>query len=83
MTITVQSDRRKSNRRQSRRRSTDIETAKIAEVGGRGQEVTVRHEAAPQRKENSVWSWHEEFTAEWSETFLSKKQKKVQRKGES
>ncbi len=72
MKITVQSDRRKSNRKQSHRRSTNIETAKIAEGGGSGQEVTVRYETAPRRKEKSAFSWFEEFTVEWSETFLSK-----------
>ena len=71
--LTVQNDRRKSSRRQSHRRKIDIETIKIAGEGDHGQEVTVRYETAPQRKQKSAFSWFEEFTMEWSETFISKK----------
>jgi RNA recognition motif-containing protein len=70
--IKVQNDRRKSSRRQSRHRKTNIETTKIGGEGDHGQEVIVRHETAPQRKEKSAFSWFEEFTVEWSETFISK-----------
>ncbi len=72
MRITVQNDRRKSSRRQSHRRKANIETTKIGGKGDNGQEVTVRHETTPQRKEKSVFSWFEEFTVEWSETFISR-----------
>ncbi len=72
MVITVQSDRRKSNRRQSRRRRGNIETIKIGGEGDKGQEVTIRYETAPKRKEKSAFSWFEEFTMEWSATFISK-----------
>jgi len=43
--------------------------------GGRdiGQEVTVHCRTAPQRKEKLTFSWFEEFTMEWSETFILKK----------
>jgi hypothetical protein len=71
MKMAVQNDRRRDSRRQSHRRSTNIKTTKIAEGGGSGQEVTVRYEIAPRRKEKSAFSWFEEFTVEWSETFLS------------
>ena len=43
------------------------------------QEVIVHHEAVPEKKASSVWSWHEEFVAEWSESFISKKGKKIQK----
>ena len=73
-----QGDRRKGIRRQSGRRKGDIE--KIKTEGDRDkdkeQKVTVRHEAVPPKKASSVWSWFEEFTAEWSETFITKKRKK-------
>jgi len=72
MVITLQNDRRKSNRRQNHRRKGNIETIKIGGQGDKGQEVTVRYETAPQRKEKSTFSWFEEFTIEWSETFISK-----------
>ena len=62
----------KSNSRQSPRRKINIETVKIGEERDNGQEVTVRCETAPQRKEKSTFSWFEEFTVEWSETFISK-----------
>ncbi len=58
------------------RRKGDIEKIKIGEERGKGQEIIVRHEAVPPRKASSVWSWHEEFAAEWSETFITKKKKR-------
>ena len=76
MAITSQSDRRKSNRRQSNRRKGDKKIIKIEEEGGKGQEITVRHEAVPKRKAKSVWSGLEEFTQEWSQTFVTKKRGK-------
>ena len=68
MPVTRRDDRRKGN----------IETIKIGWEGDKGQEVTVRYETAPQRKEKSTFSWFEEFTIEWSETFVYKKKKKIQ-----
>ena len=73
MAITSQSDRRKSNRRESNRRKSDKNINKIEEKGGKEQEMTVRHEAVPKKKARSVWSGLEEFTREWSETFVTKK----------
>jgi hypothetical protein len=75
MSITKQSDRRKSNRRESNRRKGDTKIIKIEEERGKEQETTVRHEAVPKKKARSVWSEHEEFTREWSETFITKKRK--------
>ncbi len=66
MAIASKGDRRKGN----------IEKINIVEEGGKEQEVIVRHEAVPARKTSSVWSWHEEFAAEWSETFITKKKKR-------
>jgi hypothetical protein len=51
MAITRQRDRRKTDRGQSHRRKSDIEIIKTEREGGIGQEVTVRHETAPQRKD--------------------------------
>ena len=34
---------------------------------------------SPPKKATSVWSWHEEFIAEWSESLISKKRKKIQK----
>jgi len=82
MANTRQNDRRKGVRRQSSRRNTDIKTIKIEGKGDKEQGVTVRHEAVPKKKARSVWSGHEEFTREWSETFIIKKRKKHPRKGE-
>jgi hypothetical protein len=80
MRITLQNERRKSNTKQSPRKTTSIETARIEGEGDSGQEVTVRYGTASQGKK-STFSWFEEFTVEWSETFIQKKQKK-HRKGE-
>ena len=82
MAITEQSDRRKSNRRQSTRRKGDIKIIKIKGEGDKEQEVTVRHEGVPKKKGSSVWSGREEFTREWSDTFTTKKRKKIEKKGE-
>ena len=77
MAVTGQGDRRKGNRRQSGRRKGDIEEVKVRQEEDKEQEVVVRHEAAPPpQKASSVWSWHEEFAAEWSETFITKKKKR-------
>jgi len=76
MAIISQSDRRKSNRRESNRRKGDKKITKIEEEGGKGQEITVRHEAVPQKKAKSAWSGLEEFTQEWSQTFVTKKRGK-------
>ena len=55
---------------------------KIKVEGDKGQEVTVYSETVPRKKEKSTFSWFEEFTIEWSETFISRKQRKIRRKGE-
>jgi hypothetical protein len=77
-----QNDRRKGVRRESSRRKTDIKTIEIEGKEDKEQKVTVRPETALQKKAGSVWTWHEEFAVEWSETFLTKKRKKHPRKGE-
>ena len=79
---TRQNDRRKDIRRESSRRKGDIKTIKIEGKGDKEQEVTVHHETAPQMKEKSTWTWHEEFAVEWSEAFITKKRKKHPKKGE-
>jgi hypothetical protein len=68
-----ENDRRRGNRRQSHRRKTNMEPIKIGGGVDKGQEVTVHYGTAPQRKEKSTFSWFEEFTMEWSETFILKK----------
>ncbi len=82
MAITRQSDRRKGIRRQSDRRIGDMKGIKIEGESDKGKEVTVGHEAVPQKKASSVWSCHEEFASEWSQTFITKKRKKNLKKGE-
>ncbi len=43
------------------------------EGDGKAQELIVRHETTPKKRTSSMWSWHEEFRAEWSETFIRRK----------
>ena len=81
MAIPSKGDRRKGIRRHSSRRKGDIEEIKIREERDKEQEVIVHHEAVPEKKASSVWSWHEEFTVEWSETFITKERKQYSRKG--
>jgi hypothetical protein len=73
MAVKRRGDRRKGIGRQSGRRKGDIEKIIVGGEKDKKQEVTVRHEGAPQQKSSSVWSWYEEFSTEWSETFLLKK----------
>ena len=82
MPNTRQNDRREGIRRGSSIRKTDIKTIKIERKEDKEQEVTVRPETALQKKTGSVWSWHEDFAVEWSETFLTKKMEKHPRKSE-
>jgi hypothetical protein len=63
--------------RRGDRRKGDIKKIKFEGGRDKEQEVTVRHEAVLPKKASSVWSWHEEFVAEWSESFISKKRKKI------
>ncbi len=81
MKITVQDGRRRSKSKQNHRRKPNIETTKIEGKGDDRQEVAVHCEPALQRKQKSTFSWFEEFTVEWSETFIHKRYRK-HRKGE-
>jgi hypothetical protein len=60
-------------------RKGDIEKIKLEGKRDKEQEITIRHEAVPPKKVTSVWSWHEEFVAEWTESLISKKRKKIQK----
>jgi hypothetical protein len=82
MANTKQNDRRKDIRREISRRKGDITTIEVEGKEDKEREVTVRHETAPQTKEKSTWSWHEEFAVEWSETLITRKKKKHPEKGE-
>ena len=81
MAVTRRGDRRKGNRRQSGRRKGDIEKVTIRGERDKEQEVVVRHEAVPEKKVDSVWSWYEEFTAELSETYITKKKRGKPKQG--
>jgi len=76
MAVTRQGDRRKGNRRESGRRKGDIKEIKIEGVTDKEKEVTVCREAVSPKKGSSVWSWYEEFAAEWSESSITKERKK-------
>ena len=58
---------------QKNRKKARVMKIKIEGERNNGQEVRVRHETLSQKRELSTWSWHEEFTVEWSETFLTTK----------
>ena len=68
-----ENDRRRGNRGQRHRRKTNMDPIKIGGEVDKGQEVTVHCGTALQRKEKPTFSWFEEFTMEWSETFILKK----------
>ncbi len=75
MAVMRRGDRRKGNRRQSGRIKGDIEKITIRGERDKGKEVVVRHEAVPEKKVGSVWSWYEEFASELSETYITKKKR--------
>jgi hypothetical protein len=60
-------------------RKGDIEKIIIPGEGDKEQEVGVHQEVVPEKKAGSVWSWYEEFAAELSKTFITKKRKKSQK----
>ena len=53
------------------------EKERSIEVGGEGdgkaKELIIRHEIISQKKAGSVWSWHQQFVIEWSETLITRK----------
>ena len=81
MAVTRRGERRKGNRRQSSRRKGDIGKVAIRGERDKEQEVVVRHEAVPEKKVGSVWSWYEEFAAELSETYVTKKKRGKPKQG--
>ena len=82
MAILLGNDRRRSNRRQNHGREDNLESIKIGGDVDKGREVTIHYGTAPQRKEKTTFSWFEEFTIEWSETFILQKQKTTRRENE-
>ena len=73
MALTKGGDSRKGNRRQSGRRKGDTDKITIREERDKEHEVVVHHEVVLEKKASSVWSWYEEFAAELSETYITKK----------
>ncbi len=82
MAIPLENDRRRSNRRQSHRRKGNMEAIKIGGDVDKGREVIVHYGTSSQRKQKTTFSWFEEFTIEWSETFILQKQKTTRRENE-
>ena len=75
MVVTRRGGKRIPIGRHSGRKKGDTEKITICGKEGKEQGVAIHHEAVPQKKASSVWSWYEEFAAEWSETFITKKKK--------
>jgi hypothetical protein len=73
MAIARQSDRRKGIGRKGGRRKGDGD---IELIKAEAKKILVRSEPSREKKTISVWNWHEEFTKEWSETFITNKKKK-------
>ena len=67
--------------RRGDRRKGDIERITIRGEMDKEQEVVVRHEAVPEKKAGSVWSWYEEFAAELGETYITKKKRGKPKQG--
>ncbi len=56
---------------------SEVEKIKIQKEGSKEGEISVLPKTLPQEGERAVWSWLEEFTIQWSETFITKKRKKI------
>ncbi len=69
-------DTRKNTGRQSGRKKNDTEKIQFEGERDKEREVAVRHVALLPKEATSVWSWHEEFVTEWSESLISKKGRK-------
>jgi len=82
MAILLENDRRRSDRRRNHRGEGNLESIKIGGDVDKGREVTVHYGTVSQRKEKTTFSWFEEFTMEWSETFILQKQKTTRRENE-
>ena len=67
--------------RRGDRRKGDAEKITIQGERDTEQEVVVRHETVPEKKVGSVWGWYEEFTAELSETYITKKKRGKPKRG--
>ncbi len=39
-------------------------------------QITIDQQSSTLTKVSSIWSWHQEFAAQWSETFVTKTDKK-------
>ncbi len=81
MAVTRRVDRRKGNRRQRGQKESDIEKITIQEERDKEQEIVVHHDAVQEKKAGSVWSWYEEFAAELSATYITKKKKGKPKQG--
>ena len=81
MAVTKRGDRRKRNRRQSGQKQSDIEKITIQEERDKEQEVVIHHEPVREKKVGSVWSWYEEFAAELSETYITKRKRGKPKQG--
>jgi len=68
----LQHDGKKGSRNQIHSRKANGDYIKVGRGEDDEQEVIVRQKPAPRRKKESAFSWFEEFTMEWSETFISK-----------
>ncbi len=53
---------------------------KVEEEESKDQQITIRQQSSTQKKAGSIWSWHEEFAVQWSETFIAAKPKKGPKK---
>jgi hypothetical protein len=70
MTIIPGNNCRRSNRRQNHRREGNLESIKVGVDLDEAREVIVHYSTAPQRKHKTTFTWFEEFTMEWTETFI-------------
>jgi hypothetical protein len=68
MAPTGRSDKRKNVRRQGNPGRDDADSIKIDGEKGKEKTVLIRGERVSQKKVISVWSWYQEFAAEWCRT---------------
>ncbi len=65
---------RQKGQRKKAANSAQAQKIKVQKEEEKGQEIVVRRGQTLQRTATtSAWSWHQEFTLEWSETLITRK----------
>ena len=71
--VTIEEEPTSSRRGRER---GSVKKIQVEKEENKGYELFIQCETISRSKENSTWSWHEEFMLEWCKTFIGKKSPK-------